>query len=301
MRKLPPLASVRVFEAAARLCNFTKAADELGMTQAAVSYQIKLLEERVGTPLFLRGPRNVELTEAGARLAPAVTQALDVLSAAFAAVHDDSRNVLRITSLHTFASNWLAPRLGTFQLSHPGIAVQLDASSHLVDFAREEVDVGIRGGGGSWPGLIEHRLMDWACTPMCSPEFLERVGGLSSPLDLQRVPLISPDDPWWSLWFAAVGIEAPRLDGRPSLRVGMQQIEGAAAIAGQGVALLTPGLWTDDLAAGRLVQPFEIVAQTDGALWLVYPEAKRHALKVHAFRDWLLGELAAAAPASRAA
>jgi LysR family transcriptional regulator, glycine cleavage system transcriptional activator len=294
MRKLPPLASVRVFEAAARHRNFTRAADELGMTQAAVSYQIKLLEERVGALLFLRLPRNVELTEAGARLAPAVGQALDAIAAAFAAVREDSGHVLRISSLHTFASNWLAPRLGRFQLAHPDIAVQLEVSQQLVDFAREDVDVGLRGGRGDWPGLVAHKMMDWACTPMCSPEFLARVGGLASPLDLQRVPLISPDDPWWSLWFAAAGIEAPPLDARAGgLRVGMQQIEGAATIAGQGVALLTPGLWADEIAAGRLVQPFDTVAQTDGALWLVYPEAKRHAPKVRAFRDWLLGELGA--------
>jgi LysR family transcriptional regulator, glycine cleavage system transcriptional activator len=293
MRKLPPLSAVRVFEAAARHRNFTRAAAELGMTQAAVSYQVKLLEERVGTPLFLRRPRNVELTEAGARIAPVATQALDMLGTAFEAARDEGQGVLSITSLHTFASNWLAPRLGRFQLAHPGIAVRLDISAHLVDFAREEFDVGLRGGGGEWPGVIAHHLMPWRFAPFGSPGLLEELR-LTAPADLLRAPLISPDDPWWACWFGLAGVDAPGIADRPAVRLGMQQLQGAAALTGQGIALLTPELWTDDIAAGRLVAPFDIVGEERGGLWLVYPESKRRSPKVRAFRDWILGELAAA-------
>src|SRR5690349_21226798 len=136
---LPPLSSIRCFEAAARHQSFTRAAEELGMTQAAVSYQIKLLEERFG-PLFLRRPRGVALTEAGRRLAPAVTDAFAALRDAFEDLGHAAEGVLVISVVNTFASNWLAPRLGGFQITHPAIAVRLDVTGRLVDFAREEVD-----------------------------------------------------------------------------------------------------------------------------------------------------------------
>ena len=294
MRPLPPLASVRVFEAAARHRNFTKAAEELGITQAAVSYQVKLLEDRLGTPLFLRLPRNVELTDAGARLAPAVGQALDLLAAAFSAVRDDSQSVLTISSTHTFASNWLAPRLGGFQLAHPDIAVRLDVSGRLVDFLREDIDIGLRIGRGEWPGVRAHLLMPWRYAAFCSPDLLARFGGVETPADLLRLPLISADDPTWARWFAAAGVDTAGLAQRPGLRMDVQQIEGNAAIAGQGVALLMPELWRGEIAAGRLVQPFPIAPTDEGGVWLVYPDHKRNSPKVRAFRDWVLAEATAA-------
>src|SRR4051812_20084595 len=146
---LPPLAAIRVFEAAARHGSFTKAAAELGMTQAAVSYQIKVLEERVGAPLFLRRPRQVLLTDAGQRLAPAVTEAFALMRDAYAATRGAAEGVLCVSTLVTFASNWLAQHLGSFQIDHPSIAVRLDTSDCLVDFAREDIDVGIRSGRGT--------------------------------------------------------------------------------------------------------------------------------------------------------
>lgn len=291
MRSLPPLSAVRVFEAAARHLNFTRAAVELGMTQAAVSYQVKLLEERVGTPLFLRGARKVELTEVGARIAPAATQALDLLGSAFEAARGDSESVLVISSVHTFASNWLAHRLGGFQLAHPEIAVRLEISSHVVDFAREEIDIGLRGGSGNWPGVVAHPLLSWHFAPFASPELLARLD-LKSPADLLDAPLISPDDPWWHIWFGCAGVDAGDIASRPAIRMGMQQLQGAAALSGQGVALLTPSLWPDDIAAGRLVAPFDIVGEEKaGGIWLVYPEAKRRLPKVRAFRDWILAAI----------
>jgi LysR family glycine cleavage system transcriptional activator len=289
---LPPLAAVRAFEAAARLGSFTRAADELGMSQAAVSYQIKLLEERVGTPLFLREARQVVLTETGRRLSVAATEAFDGLRAAFAALHETSSAVLTLSALHAFASNWLAPRLGAFQLAHPSLAVRLTVSDRLTDFAREEVDAGLRSGHGPWPGLASHRLFPVLFTPMCSPELLARAGPLSEPRDLLALPLLSADDPWWAAWFRQAGVEVRDLTAQGGIRLDMQQMDGAAALAGQGVAMLTPALWVEELRAGRLVQPFALVGDEGRFYWLVYPEGRRRVPKIRAFREWLLAEVA---------
>ena len=145
-RQLPPLNALRAFEAVARSLSFTKAAAELGMTQAAVSYQIKLLEERLGAPLFLRHPRAVALTEAGQWLAPRTTEAFDILRDAYERFAEREQQTLTVNTMHTFAAQWLSPRLGRFQLRHPKIAVRMETTTRLVDFAREEVDVVIRSG-----------------------------------------------------------------------------------------------------------------------------------------------------------
>lgn len=288
---LPPLSAIRCFEAAARHQSFTRAAEELGMTQAAVSYQIKLLEERCG-PLFLRRARGVALTEAGRRLAPAVTEAFESLRAAFEDVGQSAEGVLTVSAVNTFASHWLVPRLGSFQMSHPRIAVRLDVTGRLVDFTREEVDVGIRSGGGSWPGLAAHRLRPIRYTPVLGPALLERCGPLTEPADLLRLPLIDPDDPWWAEWFAAAGVAAPDLSRRPDIRVGTQQFGASLAMAGQGVAILSPAFFPEELASGRLVQPFPLVHSPDASYWLVYPEVRRRSPKIRAFRDWLLEAVA---------
>jgi LysR family glycine cleavage system transcriptional activator len=290
MPALPPLSAVRAFEAAARHGSFTKAAAELGMTQAAVSYQIKLLEDRVGAPLFLRLPKRVVLSEAGKRLAPPVTEAFQRLQAAFAAMRETSGSVLSITAITSFAANWLVPRLGAFQLAHPTIAVRLETAHRLVDFSREEFDVGIRHGHGQWPGLKAHMLMPTEFTPLCSPAFLARVGKLESPSDLLRLPLLSWSDDWWRDWFALAGIPNPEPLTLPGIDLESQQMLGSAAIAGQGVAILTPAFFASELADGRLVQPFDIVARTESGSWLVYPQERQNVPKIRAFRDWILKE-----------
>jgi LysR family glycine cleavage system transcriptional activator len=291
MPALPPLAAVRAFEAAARHGSFTKAAAELGMTQAAVSYQVKLLEDRVGAPLFLRLPKKVVLSEAGKRLAPPVSEAFQRLEAAFAAMRETSDSVLSITAIMSFATNWLVPRLGSFQLAHPGIAVRLETSHLLVDFSREEIDVGIRTGRGSWPGLRAHLLMPNEFTPLCSPTLLARSGKLRAPADLLQLPLLDWRDEWWRQWFALAGIADPKPAPFPTVQLESQLMLGQAAMAGQGVAILSPAYFAADIAAGRLVQPFDLVGRSESSFYLVYPQERQNVPKIRAFRDWMLKEV----------
>ncbi|MEA3064104.1 MAG: LysR family transcriptional regulator, glycine cleavage system transcriptional activator [Sphingomonadales bacterium] len=298
MRHLPPLSSVRVFEAAARHENFTLAAGELGMTQAAVSYQIRLLEERLGLPLFIRSKRRVVLSEAGRRLAPIVSDAFDRLGEGFADLVDEDESLLVISTAQTFASNWLAGHLGSFQITRPELAVRLLTSNGLVDFARDEADVAVRMGAGPWPGLRTHFLFHHHFTPMCTPEFRDR-HGLHRPDDVLRAPRLTPDDDWWKLWLNAAGVAVPA-ERAPGIRLDSQATEGQAAMAGHGLGMMTPMFWRAELAAGRLVQPFGLIACERRAHWLVYPEHKRGRAKVRAFRDWLLAEIEAEAPAGPA-
>ncbi|WP_182085423.1 LysR substrate-binding domain-containing protein [Aureimonas sp. ME7] len=288
-RSLPPLSALRAFEAAARHLSFTRAGEELGMTQAAVSYQIKVLEERVGNPLFQRAKRGVALTPDGSRFAGECTKALDRLAAAFADLQDSSAGILSISSVPTFASYWLARHLGSFQILHPETAVQLTSTRAIVDFEREPVDLAIRAGDGNWRGLTAHLLVPVDFTPMLSPALAQRFGGIpQKPCDLLRFPLTNAAHPWWKLWFDMVGVassEAPKERGSD---FGSQDLEAMAALAGQSASLLTPLFYADEVAAGRLVQPFEALYPIDRGYYLVYPEARRNVPKIRAFREWLL-------------
>jgi LysR family transcriptional regulator, glycine cleavage system transcriptional activator len=291
---LPPLAAVRVFEAVARHLSFTRAGEELGMTQAAVSYQIKLLEERVGTPLFLRRPRQVELTEAGQQLAGPVTRAFEMLVEAFGPTLQQERNTLFVTSVHGFAARWLVQRLGRFQLAHPDLAVRLDTSNAVADFARDGVDVALRSGLGEWPGLVTHKLLPNYFAPILSPKLAETIGGVHTPQDLLKLPIIDPHDPWWGLWLAAAGVEGQGgdLTSRPDTRLGSQYFDGEVAISGGGVGLLCPAYFRAELADGRLIQPFDLLYTDVTSIWLAYPHARRNEHKIRVFREWLLAEAA---------
>lgn len=293
---LPPLSAIRVFEAAARHLSFTRAADELGMTQAAVSYQIKLLEERVGGPLFLRRPREVVLTEAGQRLAPRLRDAFDILREAFTDLAEQAAGTLTINTMHTFAANWLAPRLGSFNLTHPNIAVRLETTSRLVDFARDEVDVVIRTGKGDWPGLTAIKLLDVRFTPMISPKLYAEVGGIHKPEDVLKVPLLDPRDEWWLIWFKAHGLPIEELDKQTSPSLSMMTLDAEAAIAGMGVTLLMPEYFQRELDAGLLMMPFDRLIDQDSGYWLAYPEARRNVPKIRYFRDWIVAEAASGKP-----
>ncbi|TDK39100.1 LysR family transcriptional regulator [Rhizobium deserti] len=283
-----PLNALRVFESAARHMSFTKAGEELGLTQTAVSYQIKLLEDTLGEPLFLRRPRQVSLTEAGERLAPKIAEAFTIMTDAVAGLKETAEGTLVIHSTATFAARWLARHLGTFQLQNPGMAVRLETSQEIIDFGKTEADVAIRTGRGDWPGLRSHFLVKSHFTPMLSPDLAATIGGVHKPQDLLKLRLIDPGDPWWRIWFAAAGMPDVDLSGRPSTKFGAQAVEAAAAVAGQGVAILRPEFYTDDVLLGRLIQPLPILAHDGSDYWLAYPESRRNSRKIRAFRDFLL-------------
>ncbi|QBY00682.1 LysR family transcriptional regulator [Rhodophyticola sp. CCM32] len=287
---MPPLAAIRVFEAAARHENFTRAAAELSMTQASVSYQIKVLEERIGAPLFLRQPRKVVLTEIGRQLAAPTIEAFEKLRITYGTGQDRLGRTLSISTLPSFASNWLAQRIGGFQMAHPDLAVRVDANPDNIDFARSEVDLAIRYGQGDWPGLEADFLMPCEFTPMLSPDLLARAGGTLNPADLLDMHMIDPTDSFWRFWFDQAGVSTPDLTTRVGSQLGSQVTEARAVMAGQGVAMFTPRFFRYELETGRLVQPFDLVVTDGRGYWLIYPKARRNVPKIKAFRRWILAE-----------
>jgi LysR family glycine cleavage system transcriptional activator len=293
-----PLSAIRVFEAAARLKSFTRAADELGVTQAAVSWQVKALERRLDQALFRRLPREVALTPAGERLARAATEAMNLLRTAIADLTDQPGGVLSITTMESFAIQWLAPRIGGFQLTHPKIAVRLETSARTENLVHDGFDIGLRSGSGDWPGLESHYLFPWELTPLCTPVVRAELGGLASPADLRHAALIGGESDW-AAWFAAAGLASPEAKAGGQLIADMQTIGVTSALAGQGVALGSPILFAPEIERGLLVRPFEVaVAQSGGGFWLSYPKERRRAVKIAAFRDWLLEAVAAEARAA---
>jgi LysR family transcriptional regulator, glycine cleavage system transcriptional activator len=296
-----PLSAIRVFEAAARLGSFTRAAEELGMTQAAVSWQVKALEQRLDQPLFRRLPREVALTAAGERLARAATEAMTSLRAAVSDISDSGEGVLTITTLQTFANQWLAPRLGAFQLAHPKIAVRLDTDNRVKDLMRGEADLAIRSNRvGEWPGMESTLLFPNAQTVLATPKALEALGGDPRPGKLRDAPRIGSDSEW-SEWFCEAGVQEPPVTGPPAPRIvaDNQVLEVAAALANGSMAIGSPVMFAPDIAAGRLVQPFEVYIGLHGGYWLVYPKDRRRARKIAAFREWLLDHVRADPAAMR--
>ena len=285
-----PLSSIRVFEAAARLNSFTRAAEELGMTQAAVSWQIKALETRLGFSLFRRLPREVQPTEPGERLSRAATEAMTLLRRAFAEVTEADQGVLSITTLTTLATQWLAPRLGAFQVANPGLAVRLDTSPTIIDLARDNMDVALRSGDGDWPDVECALLMPSVFTPLCSPALCERLG-LKDPADLVDAPRVG-DEKEWAAWFASAGVETAATPAS-RLRADIQGLEVAAAMGGQGIALGSPILFAREIQAGLLVRPFRQTMKLSQGYWIAWPADRRRSPKIARFREWLMAEAAA--------
>lgn len=289
MSRLPPLAAVRAFEAAGRLQNFSRAAEELGMTQAAVSYQIRQLEARLGRALFVREKGRVRLSETGQRLLPAISGAFAAMNDAFAALSSDDAEVLTISAAITFGGTWLSARIGRFQLRYPDLAVRLLMSNELVDFDAANVDVAIRTGTGRWPGLRDDFLFRSHVTPICSPAFRD-ANRIEKPADLLHAPRLAPNDPWWAGWFAEAGIGTPPAR-RQGIELDSQLQEAIAAQGGFGIALMTPLFWRAELDSGRLVWPFETLYCPGTANFLVHPEGRVGVRKIERFREWLHEEM----------
>lgn len=297
---LPALGALKTFEAAARHLGFTKAASELGVTPAAVSHQMRELEDQLGVKLFWRSSRVVRLTPAGEILRAAVAGALEVIERAVTRLRTvDGRPRLMVTVSPSFAAKWLVPRLDRFLRLCPGADVRIDVSQRLIDFAREDVDVGIRFGKGDYPGLRADRLFEETVFPVCSPKLLKGVHPLRYPRDLRHHTLIHIewDAQWqtwpnWKMWLLAAGVD--NVDAERGLHFSQTALALQAAVDGQGVALGDASLVSDDLAARRLVRPFELTLKgpSDFAYHVIAPEAAAERPLVKAFREWILAEAA---------
>ncbi len=296
-RRLPPLNALRAFEVAARHLSFTKAAAELHVTPAAVSHQVKALEEWLAIPLFRRLNREVVLTEAGQTYYPGLREGFDRLAGATARVTvRDETGELRVSCAPSFAAKWLVPRLHRLRAAHAEIDVLLSTSDHLVDFSLERMDVGLRFGAGRYPDLEVIRLMATDVFPVCAPALADREPPLRQPADLARHTLLHDDFDMpltestitWEMWLRAAGVDGVDASRGPSFTESSMVL--LAAIDGQGVALSRGTLAAGDLAAGRLVKPFDLALPSSWAYFLVYPPAYRDRPKIAAFRAWLLAE-----------
>jgi LysR family glycine cleavage system transcriptional activator len=298
LRRLPSLNGLRTFEAAARYLSFTRAAEALFVSQAAVSHQIRGLEEQLGVPLFRRLTRSLELTDAGGRLYPRVQQALDLMEQG---VRDAKARVerqgLTISVLPSFASGWLVRRIGGFAAAYPTVQIRIDPSTRLADFLTDGVDIGIRYGLGNYPGLEVMHLMDEALFPVCCPELARQ---LERPADLAAVPLLHDDGHGqWKTWLEAVGALSVDPSRGPVYTDSNMVIQ--AAVEGQGVALARSGLSRDALEDGRLVQLFDLTLPAPFAYYLVYPREYAQRPEVIAFSDWIRDEITRSGGAEPAA
>ena len=287
---LPPLNALRTFEVAARQLSFTRAAQELCVTQTAISHQVKQLEAHLGCALFLRGSHGLALTKEGAAWAHELREV-------FARLHEANRRLrgrtrrerplVAVSVIPSFAARWLVPRLGQFFAKHPGIDVRVSPNEQLVDFAQEPIDLGIRFGFGHYPGLSVEKLADDALVVVCAPALLKR-RRLVVPEDLRRHVLLHDDEPeGWPHWLASRGLHG--VDSERGSVLTDSSMLLTAAVDGQGVALARYSLASDELAAGRLVLPFPKLPPTPlpRAYYLAAPRENLRRAPVAAFRDWL--------------
>jgi LysR family glycine cleavage system transcriptional activator len=311
LQRLPPLNALRAFEAAARHLSFAMAAKELHVTPAAVSHQIKGLEEYVGHDLFRRMARGLELTRAGRAFVPKLREGFERFGEAVDELHaiEDSAT-LSVSVATSFATRWLAPRLHRFVSAHPELDVRINASTRLIDpkgdqlAARdavagppvEDADIVVRFGTGDYPGFRVDKLLPVAVTPMCSARLLDGGHPLRSAADLKHFVLIHDnllyDDgrPLWDAWFEAAGM--PGADTSHGLRFSHAMLALEAAADGMGVALGMPVLAGSDLASGRLVAPLALSLPLKFAYYIVSGAETAERDDVAAFRNWLLAEAA---------
>ncbi len=298
MTLLPPLNSLRAFESAARHLSFSKAADELNVTPGAISQQIRTLEEFLDIKLFKRLNRIIILTDAGQLFLPLLAEGFARITEAVELVRKRQHNVpLTITAPPSFISKWLIPRLAKFHSLYPDIDVRIDASNRLVDFVREDIDVGIRFGTDEFSDLNSVYLFCFDLIPVCSPDLLKQGQGLSSPQDLAHYTLLhndydDVDSSWpdWDMWLATAGVDS--IDASRGIFFNQSEMIMDAALEGQGVALVASVMAAGEIAAGRLIQPFETRLPVRLSYAIVTTEQKANSPKVSAFRDWVLAESA---------
>ena len=291
-RRLPPLISLRVFEAVARHLSFTSAADELHVTQAAVSHQVKKLEEWLGITLFLRLNRSIKLTKEGEAYAKPLTAAFDALASATDDIlKDNGSQSINIATFDSIAANWLAPRIRKFQEHSPDSAIKIVTQNFYSDFSSNDVDVEIRYGDGNWPNNYVVKIADEEIFPVCSPKLLGRKRKLNNVDDLQDYSLIHDEMVMeWNDWLSEAG--GAKMKAAKGLRYNHSHIVIQSAIAGEGMALGRSLLIADDLDKGRLIAPFEFKIQSKFSYYLVCPKELADQAWIATFRDWLLEEAA---------
>lgn len=289
-RRMPPLNSLKAFEAAARHLSFTRAAAELNVTQAAISHQVKALEETLGLALFRRVNRSLLLTDEGQALYPDLGDAFDTIANAVERLYErDQAGVLNLSTLDSIAAAWLVPRIGKFRALHPDIDVRISTTDQVIDFTSGGIDMALRYGVGPYPGMEKVLLMNETLFPVLCPALLDKYGPLNHPSDLARFPLLHDDmRDDWGVWMDAAGVSGIDVSRGLSFThsVHVQQ----AAVAGEGVALGRSVLIADDLSAGLLLKPFDIDLKAHHSYFAVYPKAYANRPKIVAFRDWLVVE-----------
>lgn len=305
--RLPPLNALRAFEAAGRHLSFKKAAEELFVTPAAVSQQVKLLEDYLGTPLFRRLTRALELTVPGAAMLPRLSEGLDCFVAGLAAARrTEERGRIAVSAPPNFVARWLLPRLASFTSNYPQFDLRITATLRAIDNPEHEAQtdpgrhdaeahVAVRYGTGEYPGMVVDLLFRPTYVPVCSPKVLARGNGLRKPSDLRFHTLIhddsSPGDeerPGWEEWLRFAG--AKGVDAERGPRLSNASLVHQAAVDGIGVALLLRPLVDMDIEEGRLVVPFPQAAPTRYAYYLVTPETIADHPAANAFRLWMLGQ-----------
>ena len=293
--KLPPLNPLKVFYVVAKTKNLTKAAQELHISQSAVSKQLNVLESYLGIELFRRERHGIVLTHAGALYSEEISPAIDSISGATAEImRAGADNKLRIQTYTTFAAKWLIPRLALFNQRHPDISVVITNSVQDVEFDRDMVDMAIQMGNGAWPGKEVDFLFEDVIEPVCSPEFLRKHAPEEGyPQALLRTRLLishyRPKD--WSTWARLCRYEQ-ELENTESMRFSSSVLTWQAAIDGLGIAVGQTALLVDDLKNGKLVSPFQLPVHTGASYYLVRPQLQRQSRKVTAFRDWILEQIA---------
>ena len=281
-----PLNALRTFEAVASRLSFTRGAEALNVSPAAVSSQIRALEQRLNQTLFLRHGRQVSLTEAGSKLLPGVQRGLAELRQAVEIItHDSSEGVLNISMMPSFLQKWLMPRLVGFYSSEPDIDLLINADNTIVDFDQSDMHAAVRFGPGHWPDLEILKLSDDWILPVCSRKLLDKIGPIDSVSDLQKRDLIFVESEMWEPWFRQMG-KSSRDNRWSNLNDSISVL--MAAEQGQGIALSRWSLVARDIEAGRLVRPVDAVVKTDWSTYFVAPPHYFDLPKVAVFREWLL-------------